>query len=92
MPKKTFPTKVGDGRFEVQNKLGEASAVLQSCKDCKFAVAPHASASACHDSLNPMAVKMVMPYMRTAHVTCVYRLHRLKKRVAVGSSQPPEHF
>ena len=24
MPKKNFPPKVGDGRFEVQDKLGEA--------------------------------------------------------------------
>jgi len=29
MPKKNFPPKVGDGRFEVQDKLGEVRWLLQ---------------------------------------------------------------
>ena len=38
MPKKNFPPKVGDGRFEVQDKLGEARGCVAMCRAHAFAV------------------------------------------------------
>ena len=46
MPKKNFPPKVGDGRFEVQDKLGEVRWLLQDAVLSPFV------ASVAMDSMN----------------------------------------